>query len=752
MITRLKHLFVAALLAAPFLFGACSGNKTAGASDSSDTINYRDYIRKLSYEDTEKALAFIDSLEMLKKYPAYLLNFYRCSVYNSSKDTPTRYILHYGYLAISDPSFKKENRELYMNALYALSFSEYLSNHISKSLKLLKELMDIAIEDKDESMQILCLEIMANDKMQLGDFDNAIKDYKEALERSVIFFNENPTFKSFETTINQHLGLLRVLNYMNEHSEEEKYIPGLLAILEKGKNIKFPSDTFYDTTKWSVYVTLMDLYDFMGKTDEVEKYRILSETTQAAKLPRNRITYFGYYINNGNYKQAWTDLDIARKYYVEKRDTVTEFYFSDILWNELQYYKATENFEKACNAAEKIIVCKDSIRLRMEIEDAAQLAKIYETQEKEKQLAEQKAELTKQRNIIISVATLLVIGAVFIVVLMRLNRKVKRRNKTIVATINNMMQKEDELTLLQLTDDSNKAENINPEELRLKQSLDMLKEDKSIEDIVKEGAYKNADDFNKKFYDYFGIHAEEYRKWSKNMNKQEQTGIEEAKHMKESFIRNMSHEIRTPLNQIYGFVQLLTTPGIQLSDEEKQKFTGIIDEQTTHMTQMLNTFLEMSQYESSSERLPMETVDIDELLSQSCDSFPSVKEGVVLTHKNNSGLKTVECNSKGILRILHCIIDNAIKFTDEGQVCVECSKNEDGDIVFSVTDTGKGVPEGDDERIFEQFYKVDEFIPGTGLGLSLARQIANRMGASIVLDRSYEAKGSRFVISYEKIK
>ena len=752
MITRLKHLFVAALLAAPFLFGACSGNKTAGASDSSDTINYRDYIRKLSYEDTEKALAFIDSLEMLKKYPAYLLNFYRCAVYNSSKDTPTRYILHYGYLAISDPSFKKENRELYMNALYALSFSEYLSNHISKSLKLLKELMDIAIEDKDERMQILCLEIMANDKMQLGDFDNAIKDYKEALERSVIFFNENPTFKSFETTINQHLGLLRVLNYMNEHSEEEKYIPGLLAILEKGKNIKFPSDTFYDTTKWSVYVTLMDLYDFMGKTDEVEKYRILSETTQAAKLPRNRITYFGYYINNGNYKQAWTDLDIARKYYVEKRDTVTEFYFSDILWNELQYYKATENFEKACNAAEKIIVCKDSIRLRMEIEDAAQLAKIYETQEKEKQLAEQKAELTKQRNIIISVATLLVIGAVFIVVLMRLNRKVKRRNKTIVATINNMMQKEDELTLLQLTDDSNKAENINPEELRLKQSLDMLKEDKSIEDIVKEGAYKNADDFNKKFYDYFGIHAEEYRKWSKNMNKQEQTGIEEAKHMKESFIRNMSHEIRTPLNQIYGFVQLLTTPGIQLSDEEKQKFTGIIDEQTTHMTQMLNTFLEMSQYESSSERLPMETVDIDELLSQSCDSFPSVKEGVVLTHKNNSGLKTVECNSKGILRILHCIIDNAIKFTDEGQVCVECSKNEDGDIVFSVTDTGKGVPEGDDERIFEQFYKVDEFIPGTGLGLSLARQIANRMGASIVLDRSYEAKGSRFVISYEKIK
>ena len=64
-----------------------------------------------------------------------------------------------------------------------------------------------------------------------------------------------------------------------------------------------------------------------------------------------------------------------------------------------------------------------------------------------------------------------------------------------------------------------------------------------------------------------------------------------------------------------------------------------------------------------------------------------------------------------------------------------------------MTDTGKGIPEGEDEKIFENFYKVDEFIPGVGLGLPLAKKIAQRLGASLILDRSYQAKGSRFVVT-----
>ena len=93
------------------------------------------------------------------------------------------------------------------------------------------------------------------------------------------------------------------------------------------------------------------------------------------------------------------------------------------------------------------------------------------------------------------------------------------------------------------------------------------KGNKTLDEIATACGFGNTKAFNKKFHEHFGIQAEEYRKWSKNMSKQDKTNIEEAKHMKDSFIRNMSHEIRTPLNQIFGFVQLLTDPNIQLSDE-----------------------------------------------------------------------------------------------------------------------------------------------------------------------------------------
>lgn len=95
--------------------------------------------------------------------------------------------------------------------------------------------------------------------------------------------------------------------------------------------------------------------------------------------------------------------------------------------------------------------------------------------------------------------------------------------------------------------------------------------------------------FAQSIIEHFGIQAEEYRRWSKNMSKQDKTNIEEAKQMKDSFIRNMSHEIRTPLNQIFGFVQLLTDPNIQLSDEEKRQYNDIVTlRENTHISKNQN--------------------------------------------------------------------------------------------------------------------------------------------------------------------
>ena len=118
-----------------------------------------------------------------------------------------------------------------------------------------------------------------------------------------------------------------------------------------------------------------------------------------------------------------------------------------------------------------------------------------------------------------------------------------------------------------------------------------------------------------------------------------------------------------------------------------------------------------------------------------------------LTFSNRSGTDTLETNGKGLSSILQCLVGNAVKFTAEGFISVECYTDVDGETVFTVADTGKGIPEGDEERIFDRFFKEDEFVPGVGLGLPLVRVIARRMGATVELDRTYAAKGSRFRVS-----
>ena len=723
---------------------ACSDQRATGVSKDNDSTHTTAYINKISLQKPERALAIIDTMEINKEAKPYEINYLRLMVYvNGSADK--KLAEYYGKQVLKDSLELQKNPKEHISILNNLANIAYSNSQFTQGLKYAKTSVEVARKNHLELQEVVATHYMGLSALALGDTISGLKLLKEGMERIIRLVDGNNTLydisQAYMLVCNYMVGLLTAQRY----DEAEKLIPDLLFITKKAKEVGKTIDGMAELRQIYTASLLLEYYDLTGNTKEGEKYLAEIQKSKLAGTSSVEHIVANHYFNVKDVENLAQVTARLRESTVATGDTLTDLFLTNVLSFEKYICRERGNYREALEKAEAIISVKDSLAKRKNEQDGLQLAKIYDTQEKEKQIAEQKAELAKHKNILIAVVVLLVIGVAFIVIVMRFNRRVNRRNKTIVATINQMMQKEDQLTRLQLGDDIN-AENIDPEEIRLKQSLEMLKDDKSIDDIVTQCGYRDANDFNNRFYEHFGIHSEEYRKWSKNISSQEKTGIEEANQMKQSFIRNMSHEIRTPLNQIYGFVQLLTTPGIQLSDEQKQKFTGIIGEQTSHMTQMLNTFLEMSQYESSSEPLPVDTVDIGELLTMSCSSFQNIKDGVELSAKNNSGLVTLKCNQKGLLRILHCIIDNAVKFTDKGLVSVECASYAEGNIVFSVTDTGKGIPEGDEERIFEQFYKVDEFIPGTGLGLSLARVIADRMGASIAVDRSYEAQGSRFNI------
>lgn len=724
---------------------ACSDQRATGVGKDNDSTHTTAYINKISLQEPERALAIIDTMEMNKEAKPYEINYLRLMVYvNGSADK--KLAEYYGKQVLKDSLELQKNPKEHISILNNLANIAYSNSQFTQGLKYAKTSVEVARKNHLELQEVVATHYMGLSALALGDTISGLKLLKEGKERIIRLVDGNNTLydisQAYMLVCNYMVGLLTAQRY----DEAGKLIPDLLFITKKAKEVGKTIDGMAELRQIYTASLLLEYYDLTGNTKEGEKYLAEIQKSKLAGTSSVEHIVANHYFNVKDVENLAQVTARLRESTVATGDTLTDLFLTNVLSFEKYICRERGNYREALEKAEAIISVKDSLAKRKNEQDGLQLAKIYDTQEKEKQIAEQKAELTKHKNILIAVVALLAIGITFIVIVMRFNRRVNRRNKTIVATINQMIEKEDELTRMQLTDDSN-AENVNPEEIRLKHSLEMLKEDKSTDEIVTQCGYRDANDFNKKFYDHFGIHAEEYRKWSKKINEQEKAGDDEAKQMKDSFIKNMSHEIRTPLNQIFGFVQLLTDPNFQLSDEQKRRYNEIIGEQTNYMTRMLNKFLELSEYESSDEPLPKETVAIDDLFNEVNSVVPRPTDGVELTFSNNSGRTAVETNHKGLSRIIQCLVGNAVKFTAEGYISVECATNAEGNTIFTVTDTGKGIPEGDEERIFDRFYKVDEFVPGAGLGLSLVREIARCMEATVVLDCSYAAKGSRFVVT-----
>lgn len=739
-----KHNIITALsVLILMILAGCSGKRTEGKRVGVDITHTREYVTKISLQEPERALAIIDTMEMNKEAKPYEINYMRFAVYvNGYADN--KMADYYGKQVLKDSIELKKDVRCHFTLLNTLADIANSNSQYAQSLQYAKAAMEVARKNNKKEYEISATESMALSMIQLGDIDGGLKLFAKGKETILKAFEKQSDFNNANNAYSFLGNYMGSLLSAKRYEEARKLIPDLLYVTKKLEEVENSIEGFVEYRQINTYGLLMKYYDATDNIKESEKCLAEIKKSKLAGMPFVESLISEHYYNVKDVQRLAEVTARIRKNALTTNDTISEFFVEYVLSNEKFISKKHGNYREAFEKSEKINSLKDSLAKRNNEEDGARLAKIYETQEKERLLTEKDAQLSKHKNIFIVVTIVMILGTAFIVLLLLFNRKVNHRNKTIVSTINQMMEKEGELTKFRITNDTN---SVNPDEMRLMQSLDMLKGDKAIDEIATACGFGNAKAFNKKFYEHFGILAEEYRKWSKNMSEQDKTNIEEAKHMKDSFIRNMSHEIRTPLNQIFGFVQLLTDPNIQLSDEEKRQYNDIISDQTTYMTRLINKFLELSEYESSDEPLPFETVSINETLSTVQSTVPQPQAGVELTFSNKSGKDTIETNGKGLTRILQCLVGNAVKFTPSGYIYLECNTNAEGETVFTVTDTGKGIPEGDEERIFDRFYKVDSFVPGAGLGLSLVREIANRMDATVILDRTYSSPGSRFTVT-----
>lgn len=224
----------------------------------------------------------------------------------------------------------------------------------------------------------------------------------------------------------------------------------------------------------------------------------------------------------------------------------------------------------------------------------------------------------------------------------------------------------------------------------------------------------------------------------------ERDHAEAASRAKTAFIQSMTHEIRTPLNHISGFTQVLAMSDIELPAAERLEISQRIQEGTHHLTNILDDLIQISDLESSTDLPPAEDYYPALIVVQALEAVsPSVAADVALeSHCQVPDEMMVYTHPHLIQTILARLLDNAAKFTHLGSITL--SLNQEGDrLHFSVADTGPGIPADKRDFIFERFAKLDSFAQGTGLGLSVARMIAEHLGGTLTLDSDYTG-GSKF--------
>lgn len=212
--------------------------------------------------------------------------------------------------------------------------------------------------------------------------------------------------------------------------------------------------------------------------------------------------------------------------------------------------------------------------------------------------------------------------------------------------------------------------------------------------------------------------------------------------LKSAFLANMSHEIRTPLNAIVGFASLL----IESDDKkERQDYVDIMQENTELLLQLISDILDLSKIEAGTLDFTMDHLDIKSFCEDIMRNY-DIKEDKPVPVLLAPDLPEyyIYTDKKRLMQVITNFINNALKFTNEGQIMLEYRhKAESNEIEFAVTDTGMGIAPDKVVQVFDRFVKLNSFSKGTGLGLSICRSIIEHLGGTIGAE-SEIGVGSRF--------
>ncbi|MBL4649603.1 MAG: PAS domain S-box protein, partial [Aureispira sp.] len=226
---------------------------------------------------------------------------------------------------------------------------------------------------------------------------------------------------------------------------------------------------------------------------------------------------------------------------------------------------------------------------------------------------------------------------------------------------------------------------------------------------------------------------------------------EKANQLKSEFIANMSHEIRTPMNAILGFTEILS---LEVENEKHKEYIGIISQAGKNLISLLNDILDLSMIEVDKIEITLEEVNIRKLLEGLYSLFDVTQKNkeIDFTLSVSDELNhSVFIDELRLKQILYNLIGNSFKFTKNGSISLGASLSSDiQNLIFTISDTGIGIPADQQELIFESFYQEDaqstRNYGGTGLGLAISKRLVLLMGGDITLE-SEPSRGSVFTVS-----
>lgn len=217
---------------------------------------------------------------------------------------------------------------------------------------------------------------------------------------------------------------------------------------------------------------------------------------------------------------------------------------------------------------------------------------------------------------------------------------------------------------------------------------------------------------------------------------------------KNMFLSNMSHEVRTPLNAIVGFSAVLTDEDESFDDESRREFSEIIKVNSFQLLKLINDILDFSDFENDNITFNIRTHDAVKLCNEVVETvMASRKLEVEMRFDTDLSVLMLDTDDARLRQVLINLLVNATKFTKQGSIVLELKMADAGTALFSVTDTGCGIPPEKQHLIFERFEKLNDFVQGSGLGLSICQLIVKYMNGKLWVDSGY-TRGARFCFTH----